>query len=45
MTSIGPADMLVVFFRVMFTCVDKTFMRPKVNHKKVIEHLSLGVFV
>ena len=33
--------MLVVFFGVMFICVDNTHMRPKVNHKKVIEHLHL----
>ena len=33
---------LVVFFGVMFISVDNTFMRPKVNRKKVIERLNLG---
>ena len=45
MTSYGTADMLV-FFGIMFICVDSTFIRPKVYHLKVIEHLNQGgVFV
>ena len=46
LTSYGTFDMLIVFFGVMFICVDNTFIRPKVYHKKVIEQLHLeGVFV
>ena len=42
MMSFGTFDMLVVFFGVMFVCVDITFIRPKAFHKKVIEHLNVG---
>ena len=42
LTSYGTADMLVMFFWVMFIHVDNTFIRPKVYHKKVFEHFKSG---
>jgi len=41
MTSYGTANRLVVFFGIIFISVDNTFVRPKVNHKKVTERSNL----